>query len=83
MNRPETQDEFERYCASERGRYYINSKEFSERCAMLDARLANDAISVTDAADLIGLPVDVFRHMVARYLAVCLAFSLAGSETVH
>lgn len=89
MNRPETEAEYTRYCASRRGRYYLDSPEFAERCALLDERLANGGISVTDAAVLVGLPINVFRHIFAIYLAMLVAHSAANamaapvSATLH
>ena len=89
MKHPETQDEFERYIASRRGRYYINSREFAERCELLDERLATSLISVKDAAELVGLPINVFRHMLARHLtsvaaqSAVAALTAPASATVH
>lgn len=69
--RPTTQDHFMRYIATDEGATYVTSDLFAERCEQLFARLnAGEEMRAQDAAMLVGLPWEVFRHLYAHWLAL-------------
>jgi hypothetical protein len=70
MKRPETQAEFDAYIATETGAAYLASDELEARCADLERRFNDgETMTVEAAAELVGLPVNIFRHLYAMTVA--------------
>lgn len=67
--RPSTQGEFEAYIESEAGARWLACPEFEKRCVDLFQQLEADTMTLAEAAKFVRLPVNVFRHCFAYYLA--------------
>jgi hypothetical protein len=64
-----TDEEVEAYIASQEYADYVSSPLFVERGVELDRRLASEPLTVEQAAEIVGFPVDVFRHIYGGHLA--------------
>ena len=61
--------EFELFMSEPHNVEYLESEEFERRQLILNQRLDSDGqLNVYMAAELLGLPVDVFRFLFAQYL---------------
>jgi hypothetical protein len=64
-----TDEEVQAYIASREYAEYVSSPLFAERGIELDRRLDSEPLTVQQAADIVGLHVDVFRHIYGGHLA--------------
>jgi hypothetical protein len=70
MTCPSTQDALEAYLSTSMGCTYLASPEFEWRCIDLFTRFdAGETMTVAAASEFLDLPIDVFRHLYAEYLA--------------
>lgn len=64
MKRPLSQAAFDAYLANPQGAAYLASEILEKRLVELLRRIAHgEEFTVSDAADLLFLPVEVFRHV--------------------
>jgi hypothetical protein len=64
-----TKEQVATYIDSDKFRTYVNSADFVRRAKELYARLDAEPLTVKQSAKIVGLPVDVFRHLYAGHLA--------------
>jgi len=68
--RPPCQAALDAYFANPRGAAYLKSEALEKRLAQLFRRIGDgEELSVSEAADFLFLPVEVFRHVWAAVLA--------------
>lgn len=79
---PSTQPEWEAYVAAPAGRGYLESDAFAQRWARLEERVAaGEEIAAADAAEMVGLPWPIFRHIYGHYMAMLVM--MQGKGTRH
>ena len=73
--RTSTQDAFDRFIATAEGFDYLTGPLLEQRSVDLFRRFdAGEELTVIAAAQVLGLPLDVFRHAWADYITtLCLA----------
>ena len=64
-----TEKEIDEYLATPATRLYLKTLTFHQLGIELDRRLASGPLTVQQAADIMGLPVDVFRRLYGSLLA--------------
>jgi len=68
--RPPSQAALDAYFANPQGAAYLKSEALEKRLAQLFRRIGDgEHLSVSEAADFLFLPVEVFRHVWAAVLA--------------
>jgi hypothetical protein len=68
--RPPCQSALDAYFANPQGAAYLRSEVLEKRLAQLFRRIANGAeLTVSEAADFLFLPVEVFRHVWAAVIS--------------
>jgi hypothetical protein len=68
--RPPCQAALDAYFANPQGAAYLKSEALEKRLAQLFRRIGNgEDLTVSEAADFLLLPVEVFRHVWAAVLA--------------